>query len=108
MKKTKTPGIITIATLTLITLIFWIIFNVYRVFTVKPPVTVPEEILTPIDSSLDSNALTNLSKRLYLEEGLIPDNNVQTQTATPAPEIPTPTENSSPTPSPTGAPSPTP
>ncbi|OGM09841.1 hypothetical protein A2W13_01510 [Candidatus Woesebacteria bacterium RBG_16_36_11] len=108
MKKTKTPGIVTIATLTLITLIFWIFFNVYRVFSVKTPVTVPEEILSPIDPSLDANALTNLTKRLYFEEGIIPDNNIPTQTATPAPRTPTPTESSSPTPSPTGVPSPTP
>ena len=116
MKKTKTPSIVTISTLTLITILFWVFFSVYRVFTIKPPDEVPEEILSPIDPALDSNALSNLTKRKYMDESLIPDVSVgniptpQLIISTPSPTqspIPLPNESSTPTPSPSGGANPT-
>ena len=73
MKKPKPPSIVTIAVMTLITVVFWTFFSVYRVFTSKSPTEVPEEILRPINASLDPEALSLLEERYYLEESEIPE-----------------------------------
>lgn len=68
MKKPKAPKLITVAILTTITIVTWIFFSVYNVLTKKPPVTVPEEILAPVDPTLNSQALDKLENRIYFEE----------------------------------------
>ena len=69
MKKAKTPSLVTTAIITTITIFTWIVFGVYRALTTTPPVNVPPEILAPLSSELDSQALAGLSERLYFEEG---------------------------------------
>jgi hypothetical protein len=109
MKKNKVPGIVTIAILTLITIVFWIFFNVYRVFTIKPPTPVPEEILAPLDPNLDMNVLSKLSERRYVDENTIPDTQIQIRVETTPSflEEPNPTEEAIPTETPTQSPTPT-
>ena len=73
MKKNKTPGIVILAILTLITSVFWLIFGLFRVFTVRPSSSVEEELLAPIDPTLDAKALDSLEERNFLEDSEIPD-----------------------------------
>lgn len=94
MKKPKAPHLVTIAIITTATIIFWIFFEVYRIFTSTPSVQVPEELLTPITPTLDTEALENIKGRVFFEEEEIPE----TLIATPSPRPttlkaePTPTE----------------
>lgn len=73
MKKNKAPSIVAIAVLTLITVVFWIFFSVLRLLSTKPAVSVPDEILAPINPTLDTNVLNSLQQRYYLEAGQIPE-----------------------------------
>ena len=105
MKKTKLPSIVALAVLTAITTVFWVIFSVYRIFSTKPEVTVPTEILEPLTPSLDTEALDKIQDAVFLEEDQIPETVSASQTpiATTAPS-PTPTE----TPTATGLQTPSP
>lgn len=97
MKKAKTPTAVITAVLTLITLVFWAGFEVYRSLTTKPAPSVPPDIISPLDPSLDTNALSNLTSRLYFSDSDI--GNIQIQTSpTPLPTVvPTATPTASPT-----------
>ena len=68
MKRPRAPKIVTVAILTTITIVAWIFFSVYRVLTQEPPVSVPEQILAPINPTLDAQALDRLENRIYFEE----------------------------------------
>jgi hypothetical protein len=85
MKKPKAPRLLTVAIFTTITIIFWVFFSVYTVLTTEPPINVPSELLIPISSELDLQALDKLTKRVFIEEGEVP-----IQPLPPSP-IPTPT-----------------
>ena len=86
-KKLKTPTLVTTAVLTMITVIFWIAFEVYRTITTKPAPTVPQEIIAPLNPTLDEGTLNKLQLRINLDESQV--GNLVTQTVTP---VPTPTE----------------
>ncbi len=82
----KAPATVTIAVLTAITVIFWVGFEVFRLATKKPEVVVPAEIILPLSPTLDSDALSKLQKRVYLNEGEIGNINITVQIqATPEP-----------------------
>jgi hypothetical protein len=106
-KKRKTPSFITIGILTLITVFFWIFFSIFRAFTVKPAIQVPEELLTPVNPTLDTNALNSIEEKFYLEDSQIPDIEYGPATA----PSPTPSAGAeiiletTPTPSPQASPS---
>ncbi len=114
MKEPKPPRLVTIAIITTTTIIFWIFFTVYRIFTTTPPPNVPEELMQPIDPTLDTEALKDIEGRVYFEEDEIPEVLVPfttpevtptaiTPTPTKAPEVEEATESAelSPTPTPT-------
>ncbi|MCH7640896.1 hypothetical protein IID22_01685 [Patescibacteria group bacterium] len=73
MRKPKPPRLVTIAILTTLTIILWIFFGVYRILTSKPPTVVPEDLLAPIDATLDKEALENIEARVFFEEDEIPE-----------------------------------
>lgn len=66
--RVKAPGIVTILALSLITIVFWVGFETFRSVTTKPTSPVPEEILSALNPSLDTQALGDLSSRIYLAE----------------------------------------
>lgn len=92
MSKPKPPSLVTIAIMTLITVVFWTFFSVYRVLTDDQPIDIPEEVLKPINPTLDEKAMSELEKRFYLEENEIPELILRTPepspTLTPIPEEP--------------------
>jgi hypothetical protein len=73
MKRPKPPSIVTIAIMTLITVVFWTFFSVFRIFTSTQPVDVPENVLNPIDATLDKEALNDLETKNHLEPHEIPE-----------------------------------
>jgi hypothetical protein len=73
-KHFSTPGIITIAILTIITAVFWTFFSVLRIFMIKEKdVEIPETILVPLNPQLNTSALQSLKSRKFIEEGQIPE-----------------------------------
>lgn len=65
MKPPKVPSLVSIAILTAITLIFWAFFTAYRVFTTKPPLSVPTELIEPLSPSLDRNTLDKVEGSVF-------------------------------------------
>lgn len=65
--KTKLPSLVTISILTVITVAFWIALDVYRALTTKPAPAVSEEVLSPLDPTLDQEELDKLRNRLYFD-----------------------------------------
>ncbi len=107
-KNSRMPTVATTAILTVITIFFWIGFEVYRAFTTKPTPTVPVEILTEVDPTLDESVLNKLPERLSLTNEQIGNKIITSPTPIPtiAPTLaPTPvativaTSSGSPTPS---------
>lgn len=74
MKKEKTPTIISLAILTLITSFLWVFFSLYRVFIKKSDIKVSEEILEPLSPKLDSTIISEIEKRIFIEQNQVPDN----------------------------------
>jgi hypothetical protein len=67
MKKTKTPGLVTLAVFTTITIFVWIFFDIYRILKKPVNVNVDPKILQTFSPSLDSNALDKIKERKYFE-----------------------------------------
>lgn len=65
MKPPRVPSLVSIAILTAITLIFWAFFTAYRVFTTKPPLTVPTELTEPLTPNLDRNTLDKIESSVF-------------------------------------------
>lgn len=65
MKTEKLPGIIIIFILTAITIVFWVSFRIYVTVSNKTPVTVSEEILSPVDPKLDTETINQMEERIY-------------------------------------------
>ncbi len=68
MKKSKAPSYVTIAILSVITVFFWIIFSVLRLLRAPTETKVPDEILSPLNPTLDLDTLNNLENRLFFTE----------------------------------------
>lgn len=109
MNKQKIPRMIPLALLTTVTVVLWVFLDIYRYFRKAPPVVVPEEIITPLDPSLDMNILSNIKSRIKIDENSMPQITVA---PTPKPIVPTPIPVASPlgteTPIPTTEPTATP
>ena len=73
MKKEKTPNIVSLAILTLITSILWIFFSLYRVFIEKSDTNVSQEILEPLSPTLDETVISEIEKKVFIEQNQIPD-----------------------------------
>ena len=102
MKKNKLPSLITVLILTLLTAVMWVGLSIYRSLSQKPAPPVPQEISNPLTPTLDSDSLTKIQSRIFLNDSQIPE---LTITKSPAPvPIATPTTLASPSP----IPSPTP
>lgn len=65
----RTPKLVNIAIMTTITIVLWIFFDVYRSLTAPSSIEVPEELLTPIDPSLDTQAFEVMTDRIYYSQG---------------------------------------
>lgn len=102
MKNIKAPRLVTIAILSLMTIVFWVGFEVFRTFTRTPDLSIPKEIIDPINPTLDQDALGRLQGRMYIDEGSIG----QSVLTTPVP-IQTPQPTVEPTPESTASASPT-
>jgi hypothetical protein len=86
MKTTnKIPAIVFIAVLTAITVLFWVVLSIYRVFTDKPKIDVPSEVLEPINPTLDLQTLEKVQSSLYFEEGQTPAIQTVVTVASPIP-----------------------
>ena len=86
MRKNRIPKPVTILVLTLLTAILWIGLNIYRAFTVKPTMPVPENVSKSLNPVLDTDTIQQIESAIYLRGSEIPqiDANVQTST-TPTP-----------------------
>src|SRR3989344_2179548 len=69
MKNPKAPNLVTVLIFTTITIIFWVFFSVYQILTGNLVVDIPEELLKPINPTLDKEVLGNLPKQIFFEEG---------------------------------------
>lgn len=87
MEKKKTPKLVGYAVLTTIVAVLWIIYSIYQSASKKIPLSIPEEVLSPISPSLDKSAVEKIQGRVFFEEGEL----VETQ----AVGLPTPTATAS-------------
>ena len=69
MKKPPAPKLVTVAILTTITVIFWVFFSVYEIITSQEKLTIPQELMNPIDPNLDLETLEKLPLKYFVEEG---------------------------------------
>lgn len=65
MTNKKLPSVINLLILTAICAVFWVSFNIYRVFTNEPSPVVSEEILLPIDPTLDTETLNKMRDKVH-------------------------------------------
>lgn len=68
MKRAKPPSIITVAIVTTITIIFWIFFEVYQILTGEADINIPEELLKPINPTLNQETLSSLKGRINFQK----------------------------------------
>lgn len=69
MRKPKPPKIVGLAILTTITIVFWVFYGLYSTLTKNLPVSVPEEILSPINPELDITLLDAIVGKEFYEKG---------------------------------------
>jgi len=68
VKKTKVPSIVAVMILTVITISSWIVFSVVRVFQTEPTLSIPPEILNPLNPNYDKTAVDKIEKRIYFDK----------------------------------------
>lgn len=68
MYKKKKTRILAISILTTITVIVWVVFDVYRSLTFKPPQSVSESTLSPLNPNLNLTTLEEIESRLSVSE----------------------------------------
>jgi hypothetical protein len=68
MKRPKPPSIITVAIITTITIIFWIFFEVYQILTGNVDVDVPQQLLKPLDPTLNQEILSSLKGKIEFQK----------------------------------------
>lgn len=97
-----------IAVLSLITVLIWFGSEIFRSLSKSPETKVPDEVLTPLDPTLDEAALNKLENSLFFDASQIPllasPSPIESPTATTAPEASPEAEASS---SPNVSPEPT-
>lgn len=90
MKKKSLPKPITILVLTLMTAVVWVGLSIYRAVTIKPAPTVSEDILKPLNPTLNTSAIDQMESSIYFEDSEIPEISIGVS-QTPGP-VSTPTE----------------
>ncbi len=68
MKKAKIPSIVAVMILTVITISVWIVFSVVRIFTTEPTLSIPPEILNPLNPNYDKNVVDKIQERIYFDK----------------------------------------
>lgn len=106
MKGKKLPKIVLIGILTLVTAFVWVASDLLRNFSKKPETKVPEEILEPVNPSLDQETLGKIESALFFDASQIPTLPSPSPSQEPEP-TPTPEPSPSPTPEPSSTASPT-
>lgn len=66
--KRKAPKIVTLIVLTTVSIVFWVFVSLYSIVVKNSDINVPPEILTPLDPTLNINALNSIQGRLYYDE----------------------------------------
>ena len=100
-KKTKiNQDLFVLSLLTLITVAVWVGSNAYHRFIAKQAITVPENLLTPLDPKINMEVLDQLEEKKQLSEEEIEQilGGISSPEATPSPQTevtPTPTATSS-------------
>lgn len=94
MKNPKPPNIVLVGIITVVTIVLWIIFGVYKLITTPQDVKVSNDILSPVNPTLNQEGLSALEQRIFFTEGELSGVNL---VSTPEPE-------ESPSPSPTPEP----
>lgn len=83
MKKQKLPKIIMIAVFSLVTALVWAFSDILRSLTKPQEISVPENVLTPLDPTLNQDALTKIQGATFFEAGQV---NEATLLPSPEPE----------------------
>lgn len=100
-KKTKiNQDLFVLSLLTLITVAVWVGSNAYHRFIAKQAITVPENLLTPLEPKINMEILDQLEEKKQLSEEEIEQilGGISSPEATPSPQTevtPTPTATSS-------------
>lgn len=100
-KKTKiNQDLFVLSLLTFITVAVWVGSNAYHRFIAKQAITVPENLLTPLDPKINMEVLDQLEEKKQLSEEEIEQilGGISSPEATPSPQTevtPTPTATSS-------------
>ena len=100
-KKTKiSQDLFVLSLLTLITVAVWVGSNAYHRFVAKQAITVPENLLTPLEPKINMEILDQLEEKKQLSEEEIEQilGGISSPEATPSPQTevtPTPTATSS-------------
>lgn len=108
MKKSSLPKPITILILTLLTALIWVGLNIYRTVAVKPVAPVPENILKPLNPTLNTDVLQKIEASIFIQDSEVPPINVsvgEVLTPTPVPTT-TPEATAIPEASPSASPNP--
>jgi len=104
MKKNSLPKPITILILTLLTALVWVGLNIYRSIAIKPAAPVSEDILKPLNPTLDTETIQKIEAAIFIQDSEIPPISVGgTINTTPIPSqtpLPTVAPESSPSASP--------
>ena len=104
MKKNSLPKPITILILTLLTALVWVGLNIYRSIAIKPAAPVSEDILKPLNPTLDMETIQKIEAAIFIQDSEVPPISVGgTINTTPIPSqtpLPTVAPESSPSASP--------
>ena len=68
MKKPSPPSIITVAVITTITIIFWVFFEVYQILTGEVDVEISQQLLKPLNPTLNQEVLSSLKGRIEFDK----------------------------------------
>lgn len=86
--KTKLPSIVVILVLTTLTSLLWISLSIYRAATLEPDVKVSEEILLPLEPSINSVVVTEIESRIFIDPSTVSNViAISTPIPTPSPTI---------------------
>ncbi|EKD57424.1 MAG: hypothetical protein ACD_57C00307G0002, partial [uncultured bacterium] len=72
MKKNSLPKPITILILTLLTALVWVGLNIYRSIAIKPAAPVSEDILKPLNPTLDTETIQKIEAAIFIQDSEVP------------------------------------
>jgi hypothetical protein len=94
MQKPKPPNLVTVSIITTITIVFWVFFTVYRVLTSKPVPEIPENLMEPVNPTLNTQTLNQIPNKkfynendivnpVFVQPSIVPENIIEPETPTP-------------------------